>query len=72
MRSTHCSDEYYGIQGTTWQSPPLLAKPSETRSLAGKHLLIYTQGGRSPTSRGTHHAVYWISNTLTTDISTDR
>jgi LCP family protein required for cell wall assembly len=61
--------EYYGVQGTTWQRPPLLNSPLETKLVAGKRLDIYEQGG-SITNVAWHaaHGVYWISNTLTTDI----
>jgi polyisoprenyl-teichoic acid--peptidoglycan teichoic acid transferase len=61
--------EYYGVQGTTWQNPPLLASPSGTRNVGGKHLLLYAQGGKiTNVAWHTRHGLYWISNTLTTDI----
>ena len=62
--------EYYGVQGTTWQSPPLLGSPSGTRVVNGRKLFLYAQGG-SLTNVAWHtpQGVYWISNTLTTDIS---
>jgi LCP family protein required for cell wall assembly len=62
--------QYYGIQGTTWKNPPLLASPSGTRTVAGRKLLLYANGGSLTTvAWHTLHAVYWVSNTLTTDIS---
>ena len=62
--------QYYGVQGTTWKNPPLLASPSGTRTVAGRTLFLYANGGRLTTvAWHTAHAVYWISNTLTTDIS---
>jgi polyisoprenyl-teichoic acid--peptidoglycan teichoic acid transferase len=62
--------EYYGVQGTTWKNPPLLASPSGTRTVAGRKLFLYANGGSLTTvAWHTPHAVYWISNTLTTDIS---
>ena len=62
--------EYYGVQGSTWQSPPLLGSPSGTRVVNGRKLFLYAQGG-SLTNVAWHtpQGVYWISNTLTTDIS---
>ncbi len=62
--------EYYGVQGTTWQSPPLLGSPSGTRIVNGRKLFLYAQGG-SLTNVAWHtpQGVYWISNTLTTDIT---
>lgn len=62
--------QYYGVQGTTWRNPPLLASPSGTRTVAGRKLLLYANGGKLTTvAWHTSQAVYWISNTLTTDIS---
>ncbi len=58
--------EYYGIQGTTWRKPPLLVSPSFTRSVNGKQLLVYANGGKvSVVAWRTPHGVYWVSNTLT-------
>jgi LCP family protein required for cell wall assembly len=62
--------QYYGVQGTTWKNPPLLASPSGTRTVAGRKLFLYANGGSVTTvAWHTPYAVYWISNTLTTDIS---
>jgi polyisoprenyl-teichoic acid--peptidoglycan teichoic acid transferase len=62
--------EYYGVQGTTWQNPPILNSPTETRVVGGKTLLLYANGGKiSLVAWRTPQAVYWISNTLTNDIS---
>lgn len=61
--------QYYGVQGTTWTNPPLLSNPLETKLVNGKALDIYEQGGSiTDVAWHTHWAVYWISNTLTTDI----
>jgi hypothetical protein len=61
--------EYYGVQGTTWSNPPLLRSPSGTRTIAGKKLFLYANGGRL-TTVAWHSGpdVYWISNTLTSAI----
>ncbi|MBV9414816.1 MAG: LCP family protein [Solirubrobacterales bacterium] len=62
--------QYYGVQGTTWQNPPILTSPTETRTVGGKQLLLYANGGKlSLVAWHTPQAVYWISNTLTDDIS---
>jgi LCP family protein required for cell wall assembly len=62
--------EFYGVQGMTWQHPPLLASPSGTRTVAGRKLFLYASAGKLNTvAWHTPHGVYWISNTLTTDIS---
>ena len=61
--------QYYGVQGTTWTNPPLLSTPLETKTVNGRALEIYEQGGSiTNVAWHTHGAVYWISNTLTTDI----
>ena len=61
--------EYYGVQGTTWQNPPILTKPSETKFVNGKQLLLYANGGKiSLVAWRTAKGVYWVSNTLTDNI----
>jgi hypothetical protein len=61
--------QYYGVQGTTWQDPPILAKPTKTESVGGKQLLAYENGGKvSLVAWRAPGGVYWISNTLADDI----
>jgi LCP family protein required for cell wall assembly len=61
--------QYYGIQGMTWQNPPILDKPTATKLVAGKQLLLYAGGGKlSVVAWRTPHGVYWVSNTLTDSI----
>jgi len=61
--------EYYGVQGTTWQSPPILGKPTETQVVNGRQLRLYANGGKiSLVAWDTLQGVYWISNTLTDTI----
>jgi LCP family protein required for cell wall assembly len=62
--------QYYGVQGTTWQHPPILNGATETRTVNGRRLLLYTSGGRiSLAAWPTPQGVYWISNDLTNDLS---
>jgi hypothetical protein len=62
--------EYYGIQGMTWQHPPILNGPSFTTMAGGKQLLVYTNGGKvSVVAWRTASGVYWVSNTLTDTLS---
>ena len=62
--------EYYGIQGTTWQTPPILNSPTETRAVAGKQLMLFFNGHKlSLAAWRTPQGVYWISNTLTDSLS---
>ena len=57
--------EYYGVQGTTWQDPPILKSPTETRIVDGRQLLLYANGGKiSLVAWRTPQGVYWVSNTL--------
>ncbi len=57
--------QYFNVQGTTWQDPPLLRDPSLVRVVNGKKLDLYSQGGLiSTVAWHTPHAVYWIQNTL--------
>jgi hypothetical protein len=61
--------QYYGVQGTTWQDPPILNSPTQTKAVNGKQLMLYANGGKlSLVAWRTPRAVYWISNTLTDDI----
>ena len=61
--------EYYGIQGTTWQGPPILGSPNRTQTVNGKQLLEYFNGRKlSLVAWHTQNGVYWVSNTLTDDI----
>jgi polyisoprenyl-teichoic acid--peptidoglycan teichoic acid transferase len=61
--------EYYGVQGTTWSNPPLLASPTQTKFVGGKKLELFANGGKLTTvAWKTPHGTYWVSNTLTTDI----
>jgi LCP family protein required for cell wall assembly len=57
--------QYYGVEGTTWPSPPLLDNPSETRTLNGRKFDLFFDGGRLRlVAYRTNKAVYWVSNTL--------
>ncbi len=62
--------QYYGVQGTTWANPPLLASPSETRVVNGRTLELFLDGHklRLVAWRGPH-GVYWVSNTLSLDLT---
>ncbi len=58
-------DEYYGVQGTTWQNPPILNKPTETETIGGKQLMLFFNGHQLTLAAWrTPQGVYWVSNTL--------
>jgi LCP family protein required for cell wall assembly len=62
--------QYYGVQGTTWLDPPILRHPSATRVVSGKTLSLYENGGKlSVVAWRTAGAVYWVSNTLTDQLT---
>ncbi len=58
--------EYYGVQGTTWSDPPILDKPSETRTIGGRDFDIYYDGDRirMVAWHDDEDNSYWVSNTL--------
>ncbi len=57
--------EYYGIQGTDWMDPPIIANPSETRTVGGRRLMLFRDGSRlRMVAWKTDNAVYWVTNTL--------
>jgi len=62
--------QYYGIQGMQWQDPPLLNSPSYTTTAGGKRLQVFASGGKvTQVAWHTPQGVYWISNTLTNNLS---
>ena len=68
--STGYIGEYYGVMGTSWDDPPILDNPSETRVMRGREFLLFYNGNRLrvvgwKTERGS----YWISNTLLQTLS---
>jgi polyisoprenyl-teichoic acid--peptidoglycan teichoic acid transferase len=62
--------QYYGVQGTMWNKPPLLTSPSGTKTVSGKKLFLYADGGRLTTVawKAPQGGWYWISNTLQSTI----
>jgi LCP family protein required for cell wall assembly len=61
---------YYGIQGTDWKSPPVLANPTSTLTVRGKKLYLYKSGNRLRyVAYKRKNAVYWISNSLQMTLS---
>jgi LCP family protein required for cell wall assembly len=64
------SGKYWGVQGTTWQNPPILAANHQTKRIGGRTFSLYTDGGKLRiVAWRTPQAVYWVSNTLTLDLS---
>lgn len=62
--------EYYGLQGTAWQDPPILRSPSESRMIDGRRFDLHYDGDRLRlVAWRTGRGVYWISNTLLQTLS---
>jgi LCP family protein required for cell wall assembly len=62
--------QYYGVQGTTWRNPPILAAAHQTRRVGKRTFRLYVDGGRLRlVAWHTPKAVYWVSNTLSLDLS---
>jgi hypothetical protein len=62
--------EYYGVQGTTWREPPILDGRSVNRTVNGRRLRLFYDGGRvRRIAWRTPRAVYWVSNTLAGSLS---
>jgi LCP family protein required for cell wall assembly len=61
---------YYGVQGTNWMNPPLLANPTSTVTIHGRRLILFKAGNRLryvAWKRKT--SVYWVSNSLTANLT---
>jgi hypothetical protein len=57
--------QYWGVQGTSWRSPPILDDPGDTETLAGRKYNMYYDGTRLRLiAWRTRNGVYWVSNTL--------
>ncbi len=57
--------EYYGISGTTWEDPPILANPSETREIGGREFDLFYDGDRLRlVAWHTDKGSYWLNNSL--------
>jgi LCP family protein required for cell wall assembly len=57
--------QYYGVEGTNWEGPPILDNPSERRRIGGRTYELFFDGSRlRMVSWRSGKAVYWISNTL--------
>lgn len=62
--------QYWGVQGTTWRNPPLLAAAHQTRQIRGRTFALYTDGGKLRlVAWRTPEAVYWVANTLSLDLT---
>lgn len=57
--------QYYGVQGTSWKSPPLLDGATSTYKTGGRTFELLGDGDRLRlVAWRTPHGTYWVSNTL--------
>jgi len=57
--------DFYGVQGTTWRSPPILAGSSEKLRMRGRDYRLFYAGRKlRMVAWQTKSATYWVSNTL--------
>jgi hypothetical protein len=64
--------QYYGVQGTTWMDPPILAAAHRTQRVGPRTFSLYGDGGRLRlVAWRTRKAVYWVSNTLSLDLTNE-
>jgi LCP family protein required for cell wall assembly len=57
--------QYYGVQGTSWKSPPILDSPTETEKMRGRKYEMFYDGDRLRLiAWRTPRGAYWVSNTL--------
>jgi LCP family protein required for cell wall assembly len=57
--------QYWGVQGTSWRSPPILDDPTDSIRMRGRKYDEYYDGTRLRLiSWRTSSGVYWVSNTL--------
>lgn len=70
MVESKVDGQYYGVQGTDWRTPPLLAKPTSTRVVKGRKLELFRDGNRLRfVAWRTPRAAYWVSNSLSLALS---
>jgi LCP family protein required for cell wall assembly len=61
---------YYGVEGTDWKTPPVLANPTSSLMVHGRRLLLFKAGNRLRyVAWKRKDAVYWVSNSLTLGLS---
>jgi LCP family protein required for cell wall assembly len=65
MVQSEIDGQFYGVQGTDWLRPPILAHPTSAITVHGRRLLLFRDGNRLRTVAWKRKdAVYWVSNTL--------
>jgi LCP family protein required for cell wall assembly len=65
--------QYWGVQGTSWRSPPILDDPGDTETMRGRKYYMYYDGTRLRLiAWRTKNGVYWVSNTLSRTLTNNQ
>jgi LCP family protein required for cell wall assembly len=57
--------DYYGFEGTSWQSPPILDASHEDKTIGGRDYKLYYDGDRlRMVAWQTDQGSFWVSNSL--------
>jgi LCP family protein required for cell wall assembly len=66
------SNEYWGIQQTSWEDPPILEEPTLERTIRGRNYKFFFSGARLHIIAFEENgATYWIVNTLRNKLSNE-
>lgn len=64
--------EYWGIQQTSWNDPPILAEPSTTRRIGGREYRLFFNGPHlHVVAFEDDGAAYWVTNSLLDSLSNE-
>ncbi len=65
-------NEYWGIQETSWEDPPILEEPTLERTIRGRNYKLFFSGARLHiVSFEQDGGVYWVVNTLRNKLSNE-
>jgi hypothetical protein len=66
------SNEYWGIQQTSWTDAPILSSPTLTRTIKGREYKLFFSGPKlHMIAFEQNGAVYWVVNTLLNRLSNE-
>jgi hypothetical protein len=64
--------DYWGVQETAWEDPPVLAGPTLTRTIAGRDYKLFYNGAKLHMVAFEENGVnYWVTNTLLDGMSNE-
>ncbi|MSW52580.1 MAG: hypothetical protein F2817_17050, partial [Actinobacteria bacterium] len=70
VASTGIIGEYYGVEGTTWRTPPILGLATDAVRLNGRTWRVQHDGRAiRRLFRSTPDGTFWISNSLTNELN---